>query len=130
MTTKIIKSKEKSIQLQVCDYLKLQYPKVLFQCDLASGMKLSMFQAVMAKRMRSCSGFPDIFICEPRGNYHGLYLEMKREGERIFTRDNRPASEHIANQLDLHCKLIAKNYQVHFAVGFDMAVKLINDYLK
>jgi len=127
---KVIKPKEQSIQLQVCDFIRYQYPNVLFQCDLASGMKLTMGQASKAKRMRSNSGFPDIFIAEPRGFFHGLYIELKRDGERIYKIDGTPASDHIANQIDLHRKLMAKGYDVCFAVGFDKAVSLIREYLK
>ena len=68
---------EENLQIAVCNYLRAQYPKVLFNSDL-SGIKLTMGQAVKAKKLRSSKGFPDLVIYEPRGNYHALFLELKR----------------------------------------------------
>jgi hypothetical protein len=36
---------ESQLQLNVCDYLRMQYPGVIFRSDVAAGLKLSMSQA-------------------------------------------------------------------------------------
>ena len=63
---------EKGLQKMVCDYLKIAYPRILFNSDMAGAMKLSIGQAVQISKLRSNKGFPDIAIYEPRGEYHGL----------------------------------------------------------
>ena len=120
---------EKIEHKQVCDYLKTQYPKVIFNTD-ASGIKLTIGQAVQMKKLRSCNGFPDIMILEPRNSYHGLFVEMKKTGERIFKKDGTPATPHIAEQLELIEKLNSRGYYAVFCVGFEHAKKTIDEYLK
>ena len=70
--------KEENLHLAVCNYIRMQYPDVLFNSDM-SGVKLTMGQAIKAKRLRSCKGFPDLVIYEPRGEHKGLFIELKRE---------------------------------------------------
>ena len=78
--------KEENLHLAVCNYIRMQYPDVLFNSGM-SGVKLTMGQAIKAKRLRSCKGFPDLVIYEPRGEHKGLFIELKREGENILKKD-------------------------------------------
>jgi hypothetical protein len=79
------------VQLQVADYLRRQYPDALWRSDYASGLKLTMAQAVQHKRLQSGRGWPDIQIMEPSsvfyGDYSGLFIELKREGVVIWNKD-------------------------------------------
>lgn len=119
---------EKSLQRGVCDYLRYQYPKILFNSDM-SGIRLTIGQAVQAKSLRSNDGFPDIMIYEPKEGYHGLFIELKREGERIFKKDGTPATPHITEQEYCLNLLRVRNYKAEFAIGFNKAKELIDDYL-
>jgi hypothetical protein len=135
---------EKTLHKSVCDYLRLQYPGVLFNSDLAGATKLTIGQATAMKALRSNRGFPDLVIYEPRGftNYinsdklfemtifHGLFLELKVEGTRIFNSKGFPATSHIQEQLELITKLQIRGYKASFAVGFDEAKSIIDEYLK
>ena len=120
---------EENLQIAVCNYLRAQYPKVLFNSDL-SGIKLTMGQAVKAKKLRSSKGFPDLVIYEPRGNYHALFLELKREGEKILNKKGDLKTDHLKEQEEVIQKLCVKGYLACFAVGFDEAKKIIDLYLK
>ena len=52
-------------------------------CSL-NGVKLSRTQAGIAKGQGMLRGVPDLFLPVPRGNYAGLYIEMKRpDGGRV-----------------------------------------------
>ena len=133
---KFISMKEENEHRQVCEYLKMQYPKVLFNTDL-SGIRLTMGQAVKAKKLRSGNGFPDIVIYkaifdkESNNHYFGLFIEMKRKGEKIFKKDIiTPKSEHIAEQIEMIEKLNNEGYYATFCIGFDEAKKIIDWYLK
>jgi len=120
---------EESLHIAVCDYIKYQYPKVLFNTDL-SGIKLTKGQAVKVKKMRNSRGWPDIFIAEPRKNCHGLFIELKKEGTKLYKKDGiTPISDHIAEQIIMLHDLYLRGYYADFACGFYEAKKLIDNYL-
>lgn len=124
--------KEESIQLAVCTYLKLQYPDVIFTCDLSSGMKLTIGQAVKAAKMRSGRGLPDIMILEPRGEgefrYSGLMIELKSEkaGNKNGTVKQ---TDHVREQAEVLKALEKRGYMAKFAIGFSEAKSIIDFYL-
>ena len=122
--------REESIQIAVCTYLKLQYPDVIFTCDLSSGMKLTIGQSVKSAKMRSSRGLPDIMILEPRGEgefrYCGLMLELKATGNKNGT---VKASDHTREQQEILNRLEKKGYMARFAIGFSEAQQIIDFYL-
>lgn len=122
------KKKEESIQIQVCTFLKWQYPHLLWVCDFAAGSKLTIGQAVKAKKLRSCRGLPDIMIFQPNKHYHGLFLELKTVTPFKKGGDLKK-DEHLAEQMLIHVRLHSEGYRVKFVVGFDEAIKEVADYL-
>ena len=125
---KQIRTSEKSLHFQVCEYLRLQYPNVIFNTDL-SGIRLTMGQAVQAKKLRSSNGFPDLVIYQKSRVWYALMIELKREGTRIEKKSGELADEHIKEQAIMHRKLITEGYLAQFVVGFEMAKELIDWYL-
>lgn len=120
---------EKALALQVAQYLQLQFPNVIYRFDLAADLKLTFGQAARHKNMHPHRGFPDLAILQPRFGYHGLFIEMKVGGTRIFKRDGSPASEHIKEQLDYISQLNALGYKATIGVGFQEIVEIITSYL-
>ena len=128
---------ELELQAQVADYIRLRYPSVIFHSDFGSGIKLTMGQAVKQKRLQGGRrAWPDLFIAEPRRNkingkqYHGAFLELKRDGVKVFKKDGGVvADSHIREQFYMINDLIRKGYFADFAVGFDEAKNLIDEYL-
>lgn len=125
---------EAELQKQVAIYLKIQYPDVVFHSDFGSGVKLSYKQAVMQKIQNGGRrAWPDMFIAEPQPNgrdwYHGLFIELKKEGTRLKKKNGEWASDHIAEQYDVLDRLRFRGYKAEFAVGWDEAINLIDDYL-
>jgi hypothetical protein len=123
---------EKTLHRAVCDYLRMAYPGVLFNSDLAGATKLSIGQAVSMKHLRSDRGWPDLFIADPgkRFKYHGLFIELKKEGTKLYKKDNMtPATPHILEQFELQILLQQRGYKCSFAVGFDEAKQIIDKYL-
>jgi hypothetical protein len=124
--------KEAILHRQVCDYLRKQYPDVLFTSE-ASGLRLTMGQAVQMKRLRSCNGFPDLMIFEPRRinnrECFGLFLELKAEGTKLLNSEGYYATPHLREQRNLLDKLSLRCYFAEFAVGFDEAKRIIDEYL-
>jgi hypothetical protein len=121
---------EKTLHKAVCQYIRMQYPNVLFNSDLAGATKLTMGQAVAMKALRSNRGFPDIMIYEPRGPFHGCFIELKTEGTKILTKGNNYTTPHIAEQADVIALLNNRGYYAGFAIGFEAAKRVIDEYLK
>lgn len=67
---------------------KNHYWKLKFAHCSLSGVKLSMGQAVKAKRSGAIRGIPDVFIPIPIGRHHGLYIEMKTKGGKVSPEQN------------------------------------------
>lgn len=124
------KKEEENLQIRVAEYLRTRYPDVLFYSDFGSGLKLSMFQAIRNKKQQCGYKMPDMFISEPAPGYHGLYLELKKEGTKIFKADGTLyANEHVKAQYDTILKLRNKGYKSEFAIGYEQAVGIIDDYM-
>lgn len=121
---------EAELQKQVAIYLRMQYPDVIFHSDFGSGVKLTPWQARMQKMQNGGRrAWPDMMIAEPIGNYHGLFIELKREGSRLKKQNGEWASSHIAEQNIMLNELSNKGYKAEFAIGFEQALDLIDDYL-
>lgn len=129
---KLRKKQEESLQIGVCKYIKKEYPNVIFFCDLSSGMKLSIGQAVKAQKMKSSRGLPDLFIACERKGFNGLFLELKREGVNVYLKDGKTmtSNKHINEQASILEALRLEGYVAEFAVGFDEVKSKIDNYLK
>lgn len=139
---------EAQTQIQVADYLVQNYPDVQFHSDFGSGCKLTKGQAIkQMKQNGGRKGWPDMFIAAPkyyvksrRIQYLGLFVELKKDGEKLLAGNrakNRFLSidgkeyktEHLKEQADVIYELNQRGYKAKFAVGFDEAKKIIDDYL-
>lgn len=133
---------EEDLHKQIVNYIKTQYPKVIFNTDM-SGIRLTKEQAKKAKQLRSSNGFPDLTVYEISGckKHSALFLEIKKEtpykknGElkkmmRIETISGiKIKYDHLKRQNEMHKKLRERGYRAEFAWDFVMAKKEIDDYL-
>ena len=125
-----MEQKEADIHIAICTYIKTQYPNVIFTSE-SSGIRVSMYQAKILKKMRSCAGLPDIMIFEPRKSYYGLFLEVKRENFAVYKKDGGLVSNtHIAEQEEILHRLKQRGYFAEFVRGFDDAKAIIDYYLR
>lgn len=130
MASRKKKQAEKSVHQQLCDYIKYQYPKVVFTSD-ASGLRVSMGLRMELKRKRSNDKIPDLLILHPSGNYHGLLIEVKRNIGEVYKKDlSYVKDEHIEDQAATLEKLNAVGYKAVFGCGFDHSKQIIDEYLK
>lgn len=121
-------NKEYQLYRAVAAYLRMQYPNVIYHFDL-TGVNLSRAQAGMTKAIQCGSGYPDLFIAEPRNGYHGLFIELKAEGTRICKMDGSPATDHIAKQTEVINDLTVRGYDCYLKAGFDAVKETIDRYL-
>lgn len=123
------KKHEENIQMQLCRYVKMKYPEVIFECDLASGTKLTIGQAVKNKAMRSHRGMPDFRIFEKSKGLNGLFLELKKDGTKLFKKNGEFADEHIKEQAEVINRLAKQGYYAAFAVGLNSAISHVETFL-
>ena len=120
---------EKRLHIAICNYIKETYPKVLFTSE-SSGIRVPMNQARELKKMRSCAGLPDLMILEPRRNYYGLFLEIKKAETTIFKKDGEIRSDaHLKEQEEILHQLKQKGYFAEFVIGYEEAKSIIDFYL-
>ncbi len=118
---------ERRLQLDVCQWLRMQYPDVLFWSN-DSGEKKPVGLAILNKRMRSGSKIPDLWISEARGGFHGLYVELKVSSP--YRKDGQLKSNpHTEAQAAMLDQLNERGYMAAFGVGFDATVNIIKMYL-
>lgn len=123
---------EENLHIRVCNYLRMLHPDVVFMSDVAAGMKMSIGQAVKAKKMRSSRGQPDLFIAKPNRGMSGFFLEIKKEGTKIYLKDGETvvSDQHIQEQWAILDQLRLLGYGAEFGVGYDECIRLIEAYLK
>jgi hypothetical protein len=122
-------TKEESLQLKLCKYLRESYIGLHFVADVAAGAKLPQKYAVLASQMRSGSKMPDLAIYEARGGFYGLFLELKAEGKLRLKSGKIKGDEHTQAQAARLAELRAKGYKAEFAEGLYEAVQIVTDYM-
>ena len=130
---------EAELQKQVAIYLRMQYPEVMFRSDFGAGVKLTPRQAIIQKIQNGGRrAWPDMFIAEPvprcidgswKYEWNGLMIELKKEGTHLKKRNGEWASDHIREQAEVLEALQDRGYRAEFAVGFEEAINLIDEYL-
>jgi hypothetical protein len=120
---------EAMIVEQLANYLKLQYPDVIYHFDLSGTNNPSPSSRAYFSRVNG-RGFPDLFIYKPRGMYHGLAIELKKNGTRLAKINGDWTTPHIAEQAETLLQLNEQGYCARFATGFEKAKKEIDWYLK
>lgn len=126
---------EKQEQKQLLNWVKLQYPNLLYTEDLG-GIKLTIGQAKQVKKSRARRGHPDLMFqkaftgYDGRIDYCGLAIEFKRKSEKIVKKDGEiRKSEHLKEQYDYLMALRLEGWFSCFAVGFLEAQRIIKAYM-
>lgn len=117
----------------VCNYLRLQYPQVIFRSDYAGTYMAGRAQRAKHS-MQSSRAFPDLQIIQPSRGYHGLFIELKRDGTALYLKTGPRKGKltldtHIQEQALMLQSLNNLGYFARFGVGFDKCKRLIDWYL-
>jgi hypothetical protein len=117
------KSTEYELQKTVCIYLDLQYKGIFYNGSAGGQYQKYPSQRTKTKLSGYKSGFPDLFIYEPRTidgvQYHGLALELKVKGNYAST-----------NQKKVLQILNDKGYKALVCTDLDATLQAIDDYLQ
>jgi hypothetical protein len=135
---------EFKLQAAICKFLEMQYTDIPFLSDAISNINLTIPQRVRNKSIQkknfSC---PDLMIFKPSNGYSGLFLELKQvtpykiDGELkkqiVKVKTGGVVTEvydHLEEQDRALRNLRALGYKAEFCWSLDMAVKIINTYMK
>ena len=139
-----MKKQEEKDSLSLAKYMKAK--KILYRYDVGADIRLTIGQSTKVKALQMADrGYPDLFIAEPKNNFHGLYIELKKNKSEVFLKDGVTYKkqkvaikhrgkivghyDHIQEQVKMHDKLRKKGYKVEFGFGYKHCVEIIEDYL-
>lgn len=123
---------EYQLQKAVVQYLRVAYRDVLFLSDTIAAVKLTIPQAARNKAIQ-CDGFkcPDLLILEPRGGYHGLFIELKTETPYKKNGEIKASqNDHLKLQEQTLKKLSKMDYFACFRWDFDTIKLTIDKYMR
>ena len=109
---------EHRLQCGCVKWLRLQHPELLCFAIPNGGAR----NAVTGARLRDegvTAGVPDLFICVPRGDFHGLFIEMK-----IPTGKLSAAQKQVAVQIE------REGYYFAVCRSFDEFRQIVTDYMR
>lgn len=101
-------------------WMEKQIPELHLMHAIPNGGKRDKVTAARLKAEGVKPGVPDICLPVPRGDKHGLYIEMKR----------RKGGSVSADQLKWLDNLMRQGYECHVCRGCEEARSVILDYLK
>lgn len=110
--------KERHSQIILFDWARANPPIAPFFFHIANEGTGNVIRGRKMKREGVVAGIPDNFLSLPNAHYHGLYIEMKRRGEKA--RDI---------QLATHERLRAAGYKVVVCYSAREAADEIKSYL-
>ena len=122
---------EKHLHQQICSYINLQYPDVIYLSD-PSGLKVSIGVAIELKKKR-CKKYkiPDLIILKPMSGKCGLVIEVKVSVEDVFTKKMElKNNEHVREQHKTIQELTRLGYKACFGIGFEKCKSIIDNYLR
>jgi hypothetical protein len=108
---------ESDMQIKVASWIKTNYPDCLFTIA-PNDIKMKIYQAKILKQRGYRKGTSDFLIFEPRGIYHGFFLELKTAEGKV--------SEEQKNFL---MQANDRGYMISVARCYDEAIYKIHNYL-
>ncbi len=99
--------------------VRRKYPELKLLFHIPNGGRRDPIEGRHLKQQGVKRGVPDLCLPVPKGEHHGLFIEMKTEIGRV--------SEYQKWWLS---QLTEKGYQCAVCRGWEEAVKCLEDYLK
>jgi len=124
------KRTEEQEQTELCKWIKLKYPNILYTVDLG-GIRLQPHQRGLMKT-RARRGHPDLILQEWfLDKYCGLAIEFKKTGEKVCKLNGElKKNDHLEEQLEYILALRERYYIAGFVCGLDAAKIVISAYLE
>lgn len=112
-------AQEQTALFQWASMMEGRIPELLLLHAVPNGGSRHPIEAVHLKQQGVKPGIPDIFLPCARGQYHGLYIELKRiKGWKISSA-----------QVEVMDALAGQGYAVEICYGWEQARNVILGYL-
>lgn len=98
----------------------LKWPELALMYHIPNGGSRNKIEASRLKAQGVKRGVPDICLPVPRGGYHGMYIEMKRQQGGTVSTEQKDYIEALRNQ----------GYRVEVCKGFQAAADVIEEYME
>lgn len=109
---------EQEILFRWARLVRCTYPELDLLYHIPNGGSRNELEAASLKRQGVKAGVPDLCLPVARGEYHGLYIEMKYGKNKTSDKQNEWISA-----------LTAQGYAVAVCYGWEEAQRLITKYL-
>jgi len=110
---------ESNEQIVAMDWLRAQHPQIaLHTLHIGNERKASYYAGYIMKRMGVLKGASDLFMAWPKGDYHGLFIEVK-------SKTGKPSAEQKA----FLQRMRDVGYRAEICYGADEVINTIKDYL-
>lgn len=120
---------ESELHSAVIAWIKKNYPHIRVTSTL-NGEKFSRLQAIRVAKNQSHQGVPDIIIHHNNDNYPILFLELKKDGTKLFKKDGSLLkNDHIEEQAEYINYLREQGYCADFSIGYVDTIIKIKTYL-
>lgn len=110
---------EQKALIRVCKLHEKKYPGLELLFAIPNGQKRTIGVAKKLKAEGVKAGVPDLFLPVPRGECHGLFIELKAKGGRVSNLQNQMLTE-----------LSRHGYACIVAFGWEHAWNEIQNYMK
>ena len=114
------KRKEGLLAQRVANHIRRNYPQVMFRFDLGADMPLPPHLARKSKDLHGdmlSRGHTALVFYEPRGKYHGLFIELKEDSS-------------VSKYQKIYMERLRKRgYQVKVGRRYEPTIEIIDAYL-
>lgn len=110
---------EHRLQVKCVEYFRLRHPDMMIFA-VPNGAKRNVIVARKLKAEGVLAGVPDLFVPVPRGEYGGLFLEMKNGKKGRLT----------MNQIEVMSKLRVLGYKCEVVRDFESFKLITDEYVK
>ena len=125
---KTIEADDQAAIFRWAEFHRRYHPELALLNGSLNGVRLTIGQAVKARKQGMKRGFPDIFLPVPKGGYHGLFIELKVEPYR--NHKNKMVYPKISKEQRWWIEELTKQrYKAVVCKGYDAAINEIDSYL-
>lgn len=113
-------AQEQTWLMQWSRYASVKWPELDLLYHVPNGGSRNAIEAARLKAQGVKKGVPDLCLPVPRGDYHGLYIELKRQKNGVLSADQKQWIKSLRDQ----------GYMVEVCRGFQEAANVIEHYLE
>lgn len=118
---------EDRARMAILDFCRLRYPElyatvigIFNEGNRAKSTNKFLYRLGLRK------GASDLFFAFPKNGYHGLWMEIKKDGWKM----TKSQEEHIEHQTKFIEQMVSLGYMGRIVVGVQEGIKLLDDYMR